>query len=700
MIVPPETEADSGELLVPVAFDYGEESRREKQEELLFSLSNRGRDDSNSRTLEYLSPSITNPFIDHPPSPPSRSPERGPYNVMHQERGRDDRRRDNGDGTKDVSGKTQELADIVKSQDASSSDKDSGFSNLHAQVPLLWGGDETLPHIDSSSLFPLPYENGHVHDESKRGGLVDDRPYPGFTDRHGNLQSNQNLTSNDVAVEPKRRDLVDDRPYPGLADTHGNLQSNQNLTSNDLAAVKDSTPVSSRPRDAVLRDNTHEHPELRSRDNSLATLQRNVPFADERGQQDSSSMRTQTRERSATADNGIKVPAIAMPDDSSSLLSSEPFMQRISNSVKHSRSVSDKVVRDERLPKLAVNESEEASSPNASSPRSELDRLREEIAWLRMELSKERQRVKERDQRLASMENALNASAEVQQANNELREKRSTMVVLDAQREIILRELGILNSHAGPERRQDPESPRILDLHSIADPVRREFAASINRLEESYAPQIQDLIQQRNNAADDLMNVNRLKDRSLKELEQLSNKNAQLAELNNELVHQIHDLYKANNNASGLGIYSHSKEKSASVDVKPLPNDFGSPTNVSEDMEPATIVPGSQVVSMRRTGQPLKFNWKRGGQKAKGVTKGIKDAFLSSEPKDVNPYTPVTLQDSNSSALSRPQTQHDPSRPGFGLFGNQKSRQGGAVTRVHPDNAATEIPPNGKFIYT
>ena len=101
-----------------------------------------------------------------------------------------------------------------------------------------------------------------------------------------------------------------------------------------------------------------------------------------------------------------------------------------------------------------------------------------------------------------------------------------------------------------------------------------------------------------------------------------------------------------------------------------------STTNISEDAEPATIVPGPQVVSIRK-GQPRKFNWKKGGQNvAKGVTKGLKGAFMSSESagQEMGPGIP------------RSQT-HDPTRQGFGFFGNQKKQVGGK-----PGHAADTAP--------
>ncbi|KAE8394893.1 hypothetical protein BDV23DRAFT_126874 [Aspergillus alliaceus] len=373
----------------------------------------------------------------------------------------------------------------------------------------------------------------------------------------------------------------------------------------------------------------------------------------------------------------------------------ESFLRRMSNSVRHGRSFSDKgsrLSKDAKWPKLPVNGNapfQDPGSPTAISPESAGP---EEVAWLRAELRKERQRVLERDQKIVEMEAMLNATADVKLANTELNEKRSTMVVLDARKEIVMRELSVLTDHLEAEKRGGSGA---LDVGKLTNQVLREFVESIQKLKDSFAPQIEELVQKRNEAAEELANFNRMKDKSFQEFEQLSSKNAQLAELNNQLVHQIQELYKANSlesnrGANGLGIYSHGKEKSlSSIDALKAGNDLAtsvSTANMSEEAEPATIVPGPQVVSIRK-GQPRKFNWKKGGQNvAKGVTKGLNRAFGTSESA-AEP----------SPGLPRSQTQ-DPSRQGFGFFGNQRNKQAG--TRMPTTDsvpALAEAAPTGLF---
>jgi hypothetical protein len=349
----------------------------------------------------------------------------------------------------------------------------------------------------------------------------------------------------------------------------------------------------------------------------------------------------------------------------------ESVKRPMSNSVRHGRSYSDKgsiMSKDGKWPKSPVNGStfaQDVSSPDTASPSEQ----QEDISWLRGELRRERQRVMERDQKIAELERALNAQADVKKANTELREKRSTMVVLDTKKEVVMRELSAITEHL--DREKHGAAP--MDLAKLTNNVVRGFAEKLQHLKDSFAPQIEELMQKRNDIVEEVANLSRMKDKSFQEFEQLSSKNAQLAELNNQLVNQIQGLYKAGSatestrSTNGLGIYSHNKEKSTgSVDASKT-SDLASSisTMTIQDEGDATIIPGPQVVSIRK-GQVRKFNWKRGGQSvAKGVSKGLK-AF-SGERDMIGPDGTVQQIEVNPS-LPRSQTQE----PRFGFFGNQK----------------------------
>ena len=375
------------------------------------------------------------------------------------------------------------------------------------------------------------------------------------------------------------------------------------------------------------------------------------------------------------------------------------FLRRVSHSVRHARSYSDRGTRlskEQKWPKSPLISSgthspaftQGFSSPVTSSPES-----KNELTWFKSELRKERQKTLEQEQRLAELEAALEAKTSIKQMNTELREKRSTMVVLDTQKEIVVRELEVLTEHIAAAKK----SGEPLDIGKLSNAVLREFAESLQKLKESFAPQIEDLTQRRNNIQEEIDNLSLSKDKSFQEFEQLSLKNAQLAELNNQLVHQIQELYKANAGPpldivrpppNGLGIYTqHHKDRSnASMDVRdPRPSLTDSSMTDStlvqeQEADPPAYLTQPQVVNIRKA-QPKKFNWKKGGHNvAKGVTKGLKAAFNDGNRNQRDgqftegmPYGQMQQQDLPNSNLSRSQSQ-DP-RPGLGaFFGNQKQR--------------------------
>ena len=373
----------------------------------------------------------------------------------------------------------------------------------------------------------------------------------------------------------------------------------------------------------------------------------------------------------------------------------DSFLRRVSNSVRHTRSYSDRGVRhskEQKWPRsplaTASGQQHEISSPAASSPES-----REELSWFKNELRRERQRNVEQGQRLQELEAALEAKNNINKMNSELKEKRSTMVVLDTQKEIVIRELEVLTEHiANTKRSREP-----LDIGSMSNTVIREFAQSLQNLKESYQPQIEDLTQQRNDLIDEVSNLTQIKDQSFQQFEQLSQKNAQLADLNNQLVHQIQELYKANAGPSfehvrpspnGLGIYTHQpKERStASIDARPSVTESsmsGSTiyheTAEQEAQPSAAMLAAPQVVNIRKA-QPKKFNWKKGGHNvAKGVKSGLKGAFSSNQSRDGSQGYPEGLPygsippGQEYSLGSVPKSQiHNPDRQGFGFFGSSQ----------------------------
>lgn len=324
----------------------------------------------------------------------------------------------------------------------------------------------------------------------------------------------------------------------------------------------------------------------------------------------------------------------------------ESFLRRVSNSVRHGRSYSDRSGRfsRDRWPRSPVTGGgpghPEISSPMTSSPEN-----REEVAWFKNELRRERLKAAERDKKIAELESQINAAADISQVNVELKEKRSTMIVLETQKEIVVRELEVMTEHiANAKKGNEP-----LDMSKLNSAVLRDLAEALDKLKRSFAPQIESLVQQRNELLEEITNLNQAKDKSFHEFEQLSSKNAQLAEFNNQLVDQIQNIYKTNRGPgseelakpNGLGIYSHSKDNSkVSIDSREIqkptiiaPSSINDPGVTYEAGEAGAIqqVAGAQVVEMKKGAVAKRFDWRKGQKMAKGLTKGVKGAFASAQ---------------------------------------------------------------------
>lgn len=383
----------------------------------------------------------------------------------------------------------------------------------------------------------------------------------------------------------------------------------------------------------------------------------------------------------------------------------ESFLRRVSNSVRHGRSYSDRSTgrfSRERWPKSPIVASSltahDISSPTTSSPEN-----REELAWFKNELRRERQKNVEREKKITELETRLNAAAEISEVNVQLKEKRSTMVVLDTQKEIIVRELEVLTEHIASAKKTGEQ----IDVSKMHNSVLRDLAEALQKLKNSFTPQIEALVQQRNNLVEEISNLTTNKDKSFQEFEQLSIKNAQLAEFNNQLVDQIQNIYKTNsggqpipdlNRPNGLGIYHHSKDRSqVSMDMRDARSlettsilDVGTTYETADTSVQA--LSGAQVVEMKKGAVAKRFDWKRGQKMAKGVAKGVKGAFVSAQQNygrdmqfaETGAYSGPTQAGIEYNNASR--DAQDPTRPGW--FGNKPpSNKNGLY--AHSNNTST-----------
>ena len=401
------------------------------------------------------------------------------------------------------------------------------------------------------------------------------------------------------------------------------------------------------------------------------------------------------------------------------------FLRRVSNSVRHARSYSDRGTRlskEQKWPKSPLNGTSsgkfahDMSTPTNSSPEAKGDN-----SLITSEFRRLRQSLLEKDQRIAELEKTLESNANITQINTELRKKRSTIVVLDTQKDMVIRELETMTDHIAKAKKD--EEP--LDVGKLTNVMLVDFADSLQKLKDSFAPVIEELAEQKQVLVEEISGLAKEQKKAMDEMEQLSMKNSQLADLNNQLINQIQGLYQQGKDRvsdvsmqapQGLGIYTHhQKEKSnVSIDSRDTRPSYAE-TYASErsllhsdhDAEPATILSAPQVVNIRK-GQPKKFNWRKGGQNvAKGVTKGLKGAFTTTNANDGAKYQregSITegipygampqSQDYPTTTLPNRHAVDDPSRQGFGLWGNAKPKNGQAraISNGNPPSIVAENP--------
>ena len=327
---------------------------------------------------------------------------------------------------------------------------------------------------------------------------------------------------------------------------------------------------------------------------------------------------------------------------------------------------------------------------------------------MRAALRRAQSKIAELEAQNSTLEERASGSSDIKQVNSELREKRTTMAFLDTQREVVVRELEVMTDHLGKVK--DKNQP--LDLTALNDSIFRDLSESLRKLKDHMGGQIEDLMRKRTDLTDEIGNLIQMKDRGFQEYESLSSKNAQLLEMNNNLLQSIQELYKSNRghdsgkhgNANGLGIYHPGTKESLHEDFMPG----------ETEAEPATVLTaptGPQVVNIRK-GQPKKFNWRKGGEKmAKNVTKGLKGAFATERVQTRDGYeigtpygmTQQAVGGGEAGSFSSKQGGPPPGAAGFGFFGQKngglKNGQAGSMKNSSSTNLA--IPsndPSGKSL--
>jgi hypothetical protein len=334
---------------------------------------------------------------------------------------------------------------------------------------------------------------------------------------------------------------------------------------------------------------------------------------------------------------GEKANRESLPDGNTGSM-----LRRVSNAVKHGRSFSDRGALAAKAPLANAADAPLGTPISISSPIMSSPSTKDSLDSMRASLRRAQAKITELEAEKQMLEEKLNSSSDIRQVNSELKEKRTTMAFLDTQREVVVRELEVMTNHLG--KAKDRNQP--LDMPALKDSVLQDLAESLNRLKDHMSMQIEDLMRKRNELTDEIGNLIQMKDKGFQEYDSLSNKNAQLHEMNNQLLQSIQEMYKTGrapngqafdklSSANGLGIYNpngkmDSLSSSEMRSLNLVSTDSSMPNLLHEtEAEPATVLTAPQVVNIRK-GQPKKFNWRKGGGKAvKNVTKGLKDAFAN-----------------------------------------------------------------------
>ncbi|KAF7548578.1 hypothetical protein G7Z17_g6970 [Cylindrodendrum hubeiense] len=329
------------------------------------------------------------------------------------------------------------------------------------------------------------------------------------------------------------------------------------------------------------------------------------------------------------------------------------------------------------------------------------------------------------EQRVAELERQFTTEKDLKNLNKKLLEKRKTVSVLDTQTEIMIRQLEVLAGYV--ERAKETKTP--VDPRDLEDSALKEFVQKLEKLRIAMSAAVEQLHEERDHLIEEKNQAAADRDRALLEFEQLSSKNAQLADMNNDLTHQIQERFKSHIGSdgkppSGLGIYGQNRGMNNSLLNLDAASMTTGATLVPNDEEPI-VETGPTVVQVRK-GQAKKFNWKKGSKGLAQVAKGVNRAVVAfqndrermqhqggggggltgenigmpynmtvaQEPMPgpvLNGPNGYNTQNRQQQQQHLPQQQGDPGRQGFGFFGKKNTMpKSGSMSNV---NAVTPVEP-------
>ncbi|KAI1189261.1 rho GTPase activator Rga [Nemania serpens] len=399
---------------------------------------------------------------------------------------------------------------------------------------------------------------------------------------------------------------------------------------------------------------------------------------------------------------------------------SSSILRRVSNAVRHgrtnsgessgppraghARSVSEttRTTASPRWPKTPIAEDaingvgRDITSPLSLTPGDDHELLKK--------------RLRNSEQRVAELERQFNNEKDLKNLAQKVEEKRKTVSVLDTQTELMIRQLEVLAGYV--ERAKETRKP--VDPLDLEESAIKDFVQRLEKLKQSMVASLEQLHAERDQLIEEKNQAMADRDRARVEFEQLVSKNAQLADLNNDITYQIRERIKnhADNRlpANGLGIYNPNKGASNPS----IPADNASIQTSTTILTPEHEEPiiGTQRPKVVRIDKNNFSKWRKGSKAvAQNIAKGVGRTVVAFQQPERHPQgtageniglpynmtvTPVESPVSHATPNSLNRQQVDAGRPGF--FGFKKAqavpKQGATANASIP--AAAE-PPNVLF---
>ncbi|KAI0406865.1 rho GTPase activator Rga [Xylaria palmicola] len=320
-----------------------------------------------------------------------------------------------------------------------------------------------------------------------------------------------------------------------------------------------------------------------------------------------------------------------------------------------------------------------------------------------------KRRLRSSEQRVAELERQFTNENDLKSLAQKVEEKRKTVLVLDIQTELMIRELEVLTGLVEKAK----ESKKPVDLHDLEEAAIKDFVQRLEKLKQSMVASLEQLHAERDQIIEEKNRAMADRDRARVEFEQLVSKNAQLADLNNDITHQIQERFKNHSDTrlpmNGLGIYNHGKGISNhSVGLDSASVQTGT-TIVTPEHEEPILEARPTVVKIEKKNFS---KWKKGSKAvAQNIAKGVNRTVVAFQQPERHPQgmagesiglpynmtvTPVESPVSHVPPNGVNRQQVDASRPGFFGFKKQPTAPKLGVAANASMPAAAE-PPNVLF---